>query len=215
MENRRILHDDLDPTDEKKRRVPEMALGLILVIGGAFGGLMMYRSGTESVTVVASAHALRRGHLISPSDLVATEIPGNAAHFFVRGTEAQSLVGKALAIDVDAKMPLSSLMVSANKPLEMTEALTSAAVEIGDFPSEIAPGDLVRVVLAPEISMSSATPPRLFESVVTVWSIGLPENFSDRAVITLRGSLDLAMAVAGAGRVHIVLVGNPGEMERP
>ena len=88
-----------------------------------------------------------------------------------------------------------------------TEALTSAAVEVGDFPIEIAPGDHVRVVLAPEMSMSAATPPRLFETVVTVWSVRLPENFSDYAVITLRGSLDLATAVAGAGKVHIVLVG--------
>ena len=65
----------------------------------------------------------------------------------------------------------------------------------------------MRVVLAPELLMSTATAPRLFESVVTVWSVRLPENFSDHAVITLRGSLELATAVAGAGRIHIVLVG--------
>lgn len=215
MEVRRALPVDLDQAGEKKRRVPEMALGLVLVIGGALGALLMYRSGTESVTVVASAHTLQRGHVISPSDLVATEIPGSAARFFVRGSDAQSLVGKALAVDVDAHMPLSALMVSANRPLEASEALTSAPVEVGNFPSEIAPGDLVRVVLAPEITMSAATPPRMFENVVTVWSIRLPENFSDQAVITLRGPLDLALAVAGAGRVHIVLVGNQNEMGRP
>ena len=215
MEDRRALSDDLDQVSEKKRRVPEMALGLVLVIGGAFGALMMYRSGTESVTVVASSHRLQRGQLISPSDLVATEMPGSAAHFFVRGLDAQSLVGKTLAVDVDAHVPLSSLMVTANRPLQTSEALTSAPVEVGDYPSEIAPGDLVRVVLAPEITMSAATPPLMFEGVVTVWSIRLPEDFSDNAVITLRGPLDLAMAVAGAGRVHIVLVGNSDDTSRP
>lgn len=192
-----------------------MALGLVLVIGGAFGALMMYRSGTESVTVVASSHRLQRGQLISPSDLVAIEIPGSAAHFFVRGLDAQSLVGKTIAVNVDAHVPLSSLMVTANRPLQASEALTSAPVEVGNYPSEIAPGDLVRVVLAPEITMSAATPPRMFEGVVTVWSIRLPEDFSDNAVITLRGPLDLAMAVAGAGRVHIVLVGNSDDTSRP
>jgi len=98
-------------------------------------------------------------------------------------------------------------MVSANNPLLATEALTSAAVAVGNFPVEIAPGDHVRVILAPEMTMSATTPPRMFETVVTVWSVRLPENFSDYAVITLRGSLDLATAVAGAGKVHIVLVG--------
>jgi hypothetical protein len=215
MEVRRALPDDLDEVSEKKRRVPEMALGLILVVGGAFGALMMYRSGTESVTVVASAHRLHRGQIISQSDLVAREMPGSAAHFFVSGEEAQSLVGKTVAVNVDGHVPLSTLMVTTNSPLGPSEALTSAPVDVGNYPSEIAPGDLVRVVLAPEITMSAATPPRMFEDVVTVWSIQFPENFSDQAVITLRGPLELAMAVASSGRVHIVLVGNSVDTGRP
>ena len=56
MEVRRALPDDLDQVSERRRRVPEMALGLVLVVGGAFGALMMYRSSKESVAVVASTH---------------------------------------------------------------------------------------------------------------------------------------------------------------
>jgi len=204
---RRALPEDIDQVGESKRRVPEMALGLVLVIGGALGAMLMYRSGTESQTVVASSRALQRGHVIMSSDLVAAEVPGDAAKFFVAGADAQSLVGQTLAVDIGSRVPLSSVMVSANTPLLATEALISAAVAVGNFPTEIAPGDHVRVVLAPEMSMSAATSPRMFETVVTVWSVRLPENFSDHAVITLRGSLDLATAVAGAGKVHIVLVG--------
>ncbi len=215
MEDRRALSDDFDQAVEKKRSVPEMALGLVLVIGGAFGALMMYRSGTESVTVVASSHKLQRGQIISPSDLVATEMPGGAAHFFVRGSEAQSLVGKTIAVDVDARVPLSTLLVTANRPLGASEALTAVPVEVGNYPSEVAPGDLVRVVLAPEITMSATMPPQMFEDVVTVWSVQLPDDFSDKAVITLRGPLDLAIGVAGAGRIHIALVGNLDETSRP
>ena len=215
MEDRHTLSDDRDQVIGKKRSVPEMALGLVLVIGGAFGALMMYRSGTESVTVVSSSHKLQRGQIVSPSDLMATEIPGSAAHYFVRGIEAQSLIGKTIAMDIDAHVPLSTLMVTANRPLEVSEALTSAPVEIGNFPSDIAAGDRVRVVLAPEITMNSQMPPRMFEQIVTVWSLQLPENFSDKAVITLRGPLDLALAVAGAGQVHIVLVGDSDDSSRP
>ena len=206
-EIRRALPEDIDQVGEDKRRIPEMALGLVLVIGGALGAMLMYRNGTESQTVVASSHSLQRGHVIMASDLVAAEVPGDAAKFFVAGVDAQSLVGQTLAIDVGSRVPLASAMLSANTPLLASEALVSSAVAVGDFPIEIAPGDRVRVVLAPEMTMSAATAPRMFESVVTVWSVRLPENFSDHAVITLRGSLDLATAVAGAGRVHIVLVG--------
>ncbi|MEO5974641.1 MAG: hypothetical protein ABIQ38_05515 [Ilumatobacteraceae bacterium] len=215
MEVRRALPDDLDQVGENKRRIPEMALGLFLVVGGAFGALMIYRSGTESVTVVSSAHKLHRGQIISTSDLVATEMPGSAAQFFVSGVEAKSLVGKTVAVDVGGHVPLSALMVTSNRPLAASEALTSTPVNVGNYPSEIAPGDRVRVVLAPEITMSVATPPRMFEEIVTVWSIQLPEDFSDQAVITLRGPLELAMAVASAGRVHIVLVGDLAAPSRP
>jgi hypothetical protein len=215
MEDGRTLPDDLDQVGDKKRRIPEMALGLVLVVGGAFGALMMYRSGTESVTVVASSHRLQRGQLISSSDLIAAEMAGSAAQFFVRGLDAQSLVGKTIAVDVGAHVPLSMLMVTANRPLQSSEALTSAPVDVGNYPSEIAPGDLVRVVLAPEITMSTGSLPQMFEDVVTVWSVQLPEKFSDQTVITLRGPLDLAMAIAGAGRVHIVLVGDSDGTSRP
>lgn len=204
---RRALPEDFDQVGESKRRIPEMAIGLVLVIGGALGAMLMYRSGTESQTVVASSHSLQRGHVIASGDLIATDVPGDAAKYFVAGTEAQSLVGQTLAVDVGSRVPLSISMVSASNPLLATEALTSAAVAVGNFPIEISPGDHVRVVLAPEMTMNMATPPRMFETVVTVWSVRLPENFSDHAVITLRGSLDLATAVAGAGRIHIVLVG--------
>ena len=215
MEVRRASPDDLEQIGENKRRIPEMALGLVLVVGGALGALMMYRSGTDSVTVVSSAHKLHRGQVISTSDLVATEMPGGAAHFFVRGVEAKSLVGKTVVVDVGGHVPLSALMVTSNSPLATSEALTSAPVDVGNYPSEIAPGDRVRVVLAPEITMSAATPPRMFEEVVTVWSIQFPEDFSDQAVVTLRGPLELAMAVASAGRVHIVLVGDFVAPSRP
>ena len=215
MEVRRALPDDLDQVRESPRRIPEMVLGLVLVVGGSFGALMLYRSGTESVTVVSSAHKLHRGQVISPSDLIATEVPGSAAHFFVSGGAAKSLVGKTVAVDVGSHIPLSELMVTTKSPLGTSEALTSMPVDVGNYPSEIAPGDRVRVVLAPELTMSVATPPRMFEEVVTVWSIQFPEDFSDQAVVTLRGPLDLAMAVASSGRVHIVLVGDIAESSRP
>jgi hypothetical protein len=42
--------------------------------------------------------------------------------------------------------------------------------------------------------------------VVTVWSIVQPDNSLSAAVITLRGPIDLALAIAGAGKVHVALL---------
>ncbi|TSA54751.1 MAG: hypothetical protein D4R44_00960 [Actinobacteria bacterium] len=58
------------------------------------------------------------------------------------------------------------------------------------------------------MSSGGAVPPALYGQVVTVWSIVQPDNSLSAAVITLRGPVDLALAIAGAGKVHIALLGD-------
>ena len=106
-------------------------------------------------------------------------------------------------------------MLQLRDPLTVGEALTSAAVEVGDFPPTLADGDRVQVVFAPDISSGGALPPALYGQVVTVWSIVQPDNSLSAAVITLRGPVDLALAIAGAGKVHVALLGNTAAEVRP
>ena len=58
----------------RKQRVPEMAIGIALVIGGALGSLLLFQSATNTITVVSASHFLPRGHVIAPSDLLAMEL---------------------------------------------------------------------------------------------------------------------------------------------
>ena len=178
----------------RNRRVPEMAIGIALVIGGALGSLLLFQSATNTITVVSASHSLLRGHVIAPSDLLAMELSEQSGKTFVQAADAQSLVGKSMAID---------------------EALTSAAVDVGDFLPTLADGDRVQVVFAPDITSGGALPPALYGQVVTVWSIVQPDNSLSAAVITLRGPVDLALAIAGAGKVHVALLGDIVAEVRP
>ena len=70
-------------------------------------------------------------------------------------------------------------------------------------------------MFAPDISSGGALPPALYGQVVTVWSIVQPDNSLSAAVITLRGPVDLALAIAGAGKVHVASLGDIVAEVRP
>ena len=199
----------------RKQRVPEMAIGIALVIGGALGSLLLFQSATNTITVVSASHFLPRGHVIAPSDLLAMELSEQSGRAFVKATDAQSLVGKSMAIDVDPSTPIHRSMLQIRDPLTVGEALTSAAVDVGDFPPALADGDRVQVVVAPDITSGGALPPALYGQIVTVWSIVQPDNSLSAAVITMRGPVDLALAIAGAGKVHVALLGDVAADVRP
>jgi hypothetical protein len=199
----------------RKQRVPEMAIGIALVIGGALGSLLLFQSATNTITVVSASHFLSRGHVITPGDLVAMELSEQSGNTFVKASDAQSLVGKSMAIDVDSSTPIHPAMLQIRDPLASGEALTSTAVEVGDFPPALADGDRVQVVFAPDMSSGGALPPALYGQVVTVWSIVQPDNSLSSAVVTLRGPIDLALAIAGAGKVHIAMLGDVATDVRP
>ena len=198
-----------------KQRVPEMAIGIALVIGGALGSLLLFQSATNTITVVSASHFLPRGHVIAPSDLLAMELSEQSGRAFVKAVDAQSLVGKSMAIDIDPSTPIHRSMLQIRDPLTVGEALTSAAVDVGDFPPALADGDRVQVVFAPDITSGGALPPALYGQIVTVWSIVQPDNSLSAAVITMRGPVDLALAIAGAGKVHVALLGDVAADVRP
>jgi hypothetical protein len=199
----------------RKQRVPEMAIGIALVIGGALGSLLLFQSATNTITVVSASHFLSRGHVIESSDLLAMELSEQSGRAFVKAVDAQSLVGKSMAIDIDPSTPIHRSMLQIRDPLTVGEALTSAAVDVGDFPPALADGDRVQVVFAPDITSGGALPPALYGQIVTVWSIVQPDNSLSAAVITMRGPVDLALAIAGAGKVHVALLGDVAADVRP
>lgn len=198
-----------------KQRLPEMAIGIALVLGGAIGSLLLFQSATNTITVVSTSHSLTRGHVIESSDLIAQELSVQSGAAFVKAADALSLIGKSMAIDVGSSTPIHLAMLQMRDPLTSGEALTSIAVEVGDYPPTLADGDRVQVVFAPDISSGGALPPALYGQIVTVWSIVQPDNSLSAAVITLRGPVDLALAIAGAGKVHIALLGDEPTDIRP
>ena len=201
----RVETTQSEHTAKRRWRIPELAVGLVLMLGGALGAILLSRSGDSIVIVVGAAHDLQRGDKITPKDLVAVETSQSLAGSFITEAQASALIGQTALVDLRASTPLTVSMFSDQQQLLPNEALTSAAIQQGNYPIDLAVGDQVRIVTVPDIALSQNALPELFDQVVTIWSLNKSEN-NDSALVTFRSSLDLSMAIAKAGEVHIVRV---------
>lgn len=84
------------------------------------------------------------------------------------------------------------------------EALIGVNLEVGNFPMELAEGDIVRVVVTP--SMSDNAEARELVPTVRVTSIEAIGEFSGRYAATLLGAREVATAIATSGPVHLSIV---------
>ena len=198
---------DLDQGERKKKRVPDMAVGIALIALGVIGSMAVYRSASATVSVVGVVRDVDRGQVIEASDLQAIRISPETAQYFVDASNAGSLLGKSLTVSVKSGTPLSESMVSSASPLGLDEALTSAAVPTGNIPANLAVNDKVRLVLTPDATITNASPPLLFDEVVTISAIEQSDELNSAVIVTFRGPLRLSLAIAGAGNVRISLVG--------
>jgi hypothetical protein len=201
----RVEMTQSEHTAKRRWRIPELAVGLVLMLGGALGAILLSRSGDSIVIVVGAAHDLQRGDKITPQDLVAVETSQSLSGSFITEAQASALIGRTVLIDLQASTPLTGSMFSDQQQLLPDEALTSAAIQQGNYPIDLAVGDQVRIVTVPDIALSQNALPELFDQIVTIWSLSNSEN-NDSALVTFRGSLDLSIAIAKAGEVHIVRV---------
>ncbi len=207
----RAIKDRADSSDQKvptrrRWRVPELAIGVVLMCGGALGAILLSRSGDSMVVVVGSAHNLERGNQITAQNLIALEVPASFAAAFVSGENAKSLIGQTMLINLNASSPITTAMLSPTIGLLPGEALTSSAIDVGKFPVDLAVGDSVRVVTVPDLAISESTEPSMFADEVIIYSITQTSDNNDVALVTFRSSLDLSMAIARAGEIYLVRV---------
>jgi hypothetical protein len=199
------LHEE-DAASRTRPRATELGIGLALVLGGALLALMAHRAATDEVVVAGAARDLARGDLVVAADLRAIEVPAEIAGAFVLAEEARTLVGLRAVADVAGGAPLQRSQLAAEPPLGAEEALVGVRVRLGHYPEGLARGDAVRVVTVPPPGATGVAAPTLVESVVTVWAVTPPDEFGDDALVTLRGPLSLAGAVAGAEQVRLAAV---------
>lgn len=190
----------------KKQRLPELAIGVVLVVGGALGAAWLNGNGNQQVTVVASSQVLEVGHVITAPDLIAKNVSADVAQYFIIAAGAQNLLGRTLGVSVGASEPLSEKFLLPPRPLLDDEILVPLKLNSGDFPPDLYPGNIVRIALTPDPGISTKVETEAYKNTVEVWSLHPPTDLETNYVVTLRAKQDLLIPAAEAGKVKLVVV---------
>lgn len=195
-------------------RVPELALGLTLVVGGALAASLLAAKRTATVEVVAAATDLARGHELGADDLVAIEMESQFASSMTNAGEAAGLLGKRLATNVPAGSPIMPGAVDDTPVLRPGEEVVALRIEVGDIPASIAAGDQVRIALVPDPAMSTETVVTEFEQPATVWAVEHPSENNPDYVVSFKVPVEFLVKAAVAERSKISLVASDTGFDR-
>jgi len=203
------------PTTSRRQRIPELAVGVLLVVGCALAALMLAAGSRDRTPVVALARGVARGQVLTDADLSVVYVESDSLIATTPGDDQQDLVGRSALSDLPA-----GALVTADQfgdPVQVLEpgsATVGLSVEAGQLPSlRLAPGDEVSVVAGGDPA-SGREPGRVVRSglVVSVQELTEDAQMTGQrrwwvAIRAPQSEADaLGAVVAEGARVQLVLV---------
>jgi len=175
----------------KKRRLPEMAGGLLLVAVCALGALWWQASSTERQPVLALRDAVERGQVIQLEDLQVVSIDTDQPIAVLADTQSGLIVGRVARTDLAAGSLVTSDQFSSSSTLGVNEGVVGMALEAGQFPSlSLSPGDMDSVVLTP-----SPGDPRAFDENVDANILVERATVVEVAQVGVQGGLFISVQI--------------------
>lgn len=191
----------------KKIRVPELAIGLSIVVVCVLGSLLWGgASDVEATKVLVASRDLERGHLISDDDLTSVEISSSSDVPLLDVSLAPQVVGLRTTTDVSSGSPLTEGQLGRRAELRSDEGLVGLVVTADQAPAELASGDIVDVVAVSRESDGGVTREQLPTSM-EVWDVTEPDPMTGDRSVTLRVNRVSAPQIVGHDEVHLVKVG--------
>jgi hypothetical protein len=191
-----------------------MLLALLLMVDGGFGAVLLSgRGDAAQVEVVALAHAMRRGEVVSSADLAVMRLTadGGTVRVATPASVERDVLGKALLVDLPAGTLLTPELVAASAPAASGVAV-GMRLATEELPAAtLRPGEWVQVVHTDRTSgEASVIAPRA--EVLDVSHVAGPGgDHSTDTVVFLSVPAESASVVAGAasaeGGVRLLGVG--------
>ncbi len=188
-------------------RIPEFAIGLLIVCVCIIGAFMWQNSGAEGNQVLVTSRALKRGHEIQATDLSTITLTSSGDIALLSTGAASDIVGMRLTTDIVAGSPLTPSQLITVEPLASTEGLAGITVTKSQAPANLAAGDNVQVIAVDSQSDGSNLTTSISTNV-QVWEISEPDELSGDRSVTLRVAITLASELIGHDEIHLVKVVN-------
>jgi Flp pilus assembly protein CpaB len=186
-------------------RIPEFAIGLLIVCICIIGSFMWQNSDAAGTKVLVTSRALERGHEIQASDLSSITLTSSDDIALLATSSATAVIGMRLTTDIVAGSPLIPSQLISVEPLTPTEGLAGITVTKSQAPADLTAGDNVQVIAVD--SQSDGT--NLTTSIaakIQVWEISDPDELSGDRSVTLRVAITSANELIGHDELHLVKV---------
>ena len=184
-------------------RIPEFAIGLLIVSICIIGAFMWQNSDASGTKVLVTSRALQRGHEIQASDLSSITLTSTDDIALLETSTAADIIGMRITTDIEAGSPLTPSQLISVEPLTPTEGLAGITVTKSQAPADLTAGDNVQVIAVD--SQSDGT--NLTTSIVAkiqVWEISDPDELSGDRSVTLRVVIASANELVGHDELHLV-----------
>lgn len=133
-----------------RTRIPELALGVLLVAGCALAAVAWQTLSDPSRAVLAVRNDIARGDMITAADLQAVEVATDDQVNLIDSGSAESMVGRIAQLDLATGTLLTEQMAADVAAIGDGQALVGLPIERGLLPStSLRPGSRVDVILTP------------------------------------------------------------------
>lgn len=139
----------LEAPSGRRGRWPELAIGVVLMVGFALAALLWHLSSSSKDPVLALAVDVERGEVIEATDLRVVYVASDEPLSHLPGSASATVVGRIATTDLEAGTLLTRSQVTERVVLAPGDGVVGLALDPGQFPAlGLVPGDRVNVVTA-------------------------------------------------------------------
>lgn len=203
----------LEPPSGRRTRIPELVVGVALMVGFALAAVLWHMSSSEKEGALALARPVHRGHVVVAADLRVVYLSSDDPIARLPRSQSGAVIGRVALTDMPAGTLLTSSSVAARVTIGANEGVVGLALEPGQAPAQqLLPGDVVNVVAGPADGAANAPTSggtTVLASRATVFSVGEIGSQGRRFVSIKLPELEANRLAAAAerGPVRLVLVG--------
>jgi hypothetical protein len=196
---------------KRERRVPWIALGLLLVFGAGLGFAAWSRATSSRIPVLVAVRDVAAGETVPVEAVGTADVGAGPGVHTIAASDLELVVGRVARGPIPAGSVLSPDMVSDGDVVPAGQAVIGAVLEPGAYPTAaLRPGDPVRMVEAAAAGDLAAVPKEL--GAGRVWAVSTPDGPGANGLfVSLLVPEDQAAAASNAAarqQLRLVLTGD-------
>jgi Flp pilus assembly protein CpaB len=188
------------------RRVPWIALGIVLVLTGALAFGLMVQSAGDRTGVVVATRDLEPGQILSPADLRVVDVAIDGSASTVPATQRRDLVGLTVMSRIPAGALLSRGQVARGSGLAPGTVVVGALLGPGGVPvPNLRVGDQVVVLEVRDTERTATTREPIGDATVYMVSAGAQPGTQFVSLVVDEGRAQRIADAVASQRLRLVL----------